>query len=97
MAKHQVRHGIQKLLFRFTVVFQSNSSIVTFTDAYVSYVIPKAEYDNSSKSYYVTITICLIIPKPTAIDVTIVTNLPGTTIPAVRKVLAKSIQEQNSN
>ena len=62
------------------------SSIVMFTDAYVSYVIPKTDYDESTKSYYVTVTVCLIIPKPTTIDVAIATTVSGPNIPAILRV-----------
>ena len=62
-------------------------SIVTFTGAYVSYVTPKTDYDSSTKSYYVTITVCLIVPKPTTIDVAVVTRLSGTLIPPIQKVM----------
>ena len=63
-----------------------NSSMVTFTDVYVGHVIPKAFYDDSSKSYHLNVTVCLIIPKPISINVTMATNLTGTTIPTIRKV-----------
>ena len=65
-------------------------SLVTFTEAYVSYVIPKTGYNESTKSYFVTVTVCLIIPKPTTIDVSIATNLTDTPIPPVQKVSTKA-------
>ena len=61
--------------------------MVMFTDAYVSYVIPKTGYNESTKSYYVTVTVCLIIPKPTTIDVAIATTVSGPSIPKIQKVL----------
>ena len=61
-------------------------SLVTFTEAYVSYVIPKTGYNESTKSYFVTVTVCLIIPKPTTIDVSIATTVSGPSIPKIQKV-----------
>jgi hypothetical protein len=61
-------------------------SLVTFTDAYVSYVIPKTGYNESTKSYFVTVTVCLIIPKPTTIDVSIATTVSGPSVPKIQKV-----------
>ena len=66
-------------------------SIVTFTDAYVSYVVPKTGYNDSTKSYYLTVTVCLIIPKPTTIAVSVVTSLTGTTIPPIQEVCSQLI------
>ena len=64
-------------------------SIVTFNDVYVSYVTPKTDYDNSTKSYYVTSTICLIIPKPGSFNVTVETLLSSTTTPVIEEVRCK--------
>ena len=63
-----------------------SSSIVTFTEAYVSYVIPKTHYDPLTKTYFVTVTVCLIIPKPTTIDVAVVTDLADVGVPPIQKV-----------
>ena len=49
-----------------------NFSIVTFTDVYVSYVIPKTFFNNlshSHSSHGFSVTVCFIIPKPTNIDI----------------------------
>ena len=62
------------------------SSIVTFTEAYVSYVTPKTHYDPFTKTYSVTVTVCLIIPKPTTIDVAIATELADIGVPPIQKV-----------
>ena len=64
------------------------SSIVTFTEAYVSYVTPKSHYDPLTKTYFVTVAVCLIIPKPTTIDVAIVTKLADIGVPSIQKVCA---------
>ena len=65
-------------------------SLVTFPEAYVSYVIPKTGYNESTKSYFVTVTVCLIIPKPTTIDVSIATNLTDIPIPPIQKASTKA-------
>ncbi len=68
-----------------------NPSIVTFTDAYISYVIPKTSYNESTRSYYVTVTVCFIIPKPATIDVSVVTNLTDVPVPPIiEKVRVKA-------
>ena len=56
-----------------TLLYIICHSILTFTDAYVSYVIPKAEYDASASSYYLSVTVCVDIPKPTSIEVNVLT------------------------
>ena len=56
------------------ILYASCHSILTFTDAYVSYVIPKAEYDASTSSYYLSVTVCVDIPKPTSIEVNVLTE-----------------------
>jgi hypothetical protein len=49
-------------------------------------VIPKTGYNESTKSYFITVTVCLIIPQPTTIDVSIVTNPTDIHIPPILKV-----------
>ena len=63
-------------------------SIVTFTEAYVSYVIPKTGYDNTAAAYYLTLTVCLVIPKPTSFKVTVETVLSGKTLPGIDEVMS---------
>lgn len=61
-------------------------SIVTFTEAYLSSVTPKTHYDPRTKTYFVTVNVCLIIPKPTTIDVAVVTDLADIGVPPIQKV-----------
>ena len=75
--------------------YSLNSSIVTFNDAYVSYAIPKTGYNEISKSYFVTVTVCLIIPKPTTIDVSIATNLTDIPVPPTLKVRIKMRKKEH--
>jgi hypothetical protein len=58
-------------------IFCFRSSIVTFTEAYVSYVTPKTHCDPLAQTYFVSVTVCLIVPKPTTIDVAITTKIAG--------------------
>ena len=69
-----------------SVSFLCYYSIVTFTEAYVSFVTPKTHYNHSTKSYDITITVCLIIPKPTTIDVAVVTDIADVVVPSIQKV-----------
>ena len=62
-------------------------SIVTFDDAYVSYVIPKTGYNESSKSYFVTVTVCVIIPKPGNFNFEVKTTLNDLNVPDIFKVV----------
>ena len=68
-------------------IFKSISSLVTFTDAYVSYVIPKTGYDESTKNYFVTVTVCVVIPKPGTFNFEVETKLNGLNVPAIFKVI----------
>ena len=66
---------------------KSISSLVTFTDAYVSYVIPKTGYDESTKNYFVTVTVCVVVPKPGIFNFEVETKLNGLNVPAIFKVI----------
>ena len=49
-------------------------SLVTFNDVYVSYVIPKAEYDSTAGSYFLSVTVCVIVPQPASFEVNVATE-----------------------
>ena len=46
-------------------------SLVTFTEVYVSYVIPKAEFDIG---YHLSVTVCVIVPQPASFDLSVTTE-----------------------
>jgi hypothetical protein len=43
----------------------------------VSYVTPKTHCDPLAQTYFVSVTVCLIVPQPTTIDVAIITKIAG--------------------
>ena len=57
-----------------TFLYVFHHSLVTFNDVYVSYVIPKAEYDDSDGSYYLSVTVCVMVPQPASFDLNVVTT-----------------------
>ena len=58
-------------------------------------MIPKTGYDESTKSYYVTVTVCLVIPKPTSIEIYIATNLTDVPVLPIQKVSIKVIKKEH--
>ena len=59
-------------------------------------MIPKTGYNESSKSYYVTVTVCVVIPKPGIFNLEIETTLNDLNIPAIFKVIIKIINKCSS-
>ena len=57
-----------------TLLCVFHHSLVTFNDVYISYVIPKAEYDSSDGSYYLSVTVCVMVPQPASFDLNVVTE-----------------------